>query len=167
LIDSELDRRAADEHVRGPTAAALRGETAIASARIAYRVLDEALASERFRSLAARGARAQRLLWASTGTKDPSYGDVKYVEPLIGPRTVNTMPLQTLQAYHDHGRPAQRLTEHGEEAEHILQALTDIGVNLDAATTWLLHEGIDKFAVAHDALLASLEKARREALART
>lgn len=167
LIDSELDRRAAEEDARSRTAAALRGEAAIASARIAYRVLDEALASERFRALAAHGVRAQRLLWASTGTKDPSYGDVKYVEPLIGPWTVNTMPLQTLQAYHDHGQPAQRLTDRAEQADHILQALADIGVNLDAATTWLLHEGIDKFAVAHDALLGSLEQARREALART
>jgi transaldolase len=90
---------------------------------------------------------------------------VKYVEPLIGPQTINTMPLQTLQAYHDHGQPAQRLTVHAEPAEHILQALADIGINFDAATTWLLHEGIEKFAVPYDALLQSLEKTRREALA--
>jgi transaldolase len=89
---------------------------------------------------------------------------VKYVEPLIGPQTINTMPLQTIQAYHDHGQPAHRLTDHAEPAERILQDMAGLGINLDAATTWLLHEGIEKFVTPYDALLRSLETARRAAL---
>ena len=138
----------------------MRGEVAIASARNAYAVLRE---SKRFQRLAEQGARAQRLLWASTGTKDPAYSDIKYVEPLVGPHTVNTMPLETLRAFNDHGDPADQLGAHAQDAKRILQRLADLGVDLDRATAQLLSEGIDKFVEPYDALLRKLEEARRAA----
>ncbi len=163
LIDRELDLVAQRDIAKRSEAAALRGEVAIASARGAYAVLTEALASERFGRLAAQGARAQRLLWASTGTKDPAYSDIKYVEPLVGPHTVSTMPLETLRAYHEHGDPADRLSAHAQSGERVLQRLTDLGVDLDRATAQLLREGIDKFVQPYDALLSKLEDARQAA----
>lgn len=163
-VDARLDALATNGDARGRVAAALRGEAAIASARRAYMAFEELTASPRFRRLAERGARPQRLLWASTGTKNAAYGDVKYVEALIGPQTINTMPLETLHAYHDHGRPEQRLTGHDGEAAATLRQLADVGVNLDAVTSELLRDGIDRFARSHDALLEILEIARQSAL---
>jgi transaldolase len=161
LIDRELDRLAERADAQGRSAAALRGEIAIASARCAYRVLHEDLESDRFRRFAAAGARPQRLLWASTGTKDPIYSDVKYVEPLIGPHTVNTMPLETLKAYHDHGRPALRLAEVADSPDSALSALVALGIDLDEATDRLLNEGIEKFVAPYEALLRSLDRAKQ------
>jgi transaldolase len=160
LVDSELDRLAAAPDERGREAAALRGEIAIASARSAYAVLREALDSAQFKRLSARGAHPQRLLWASTGTKDPAYDELKYVEPLIGPNTVNTMPLETLKAYHEHGRPALRVTQGREHAERVLHALGALGIDLGALTTQLVEEGIEKFVRPYDSLLTSLDNAR-------
>jgi transaldolase len=120
---------------------------------------------ERFRGLAARGARPQRLLWASTGTKNPRYSDIKYVEPLIGPQTVNTLPLATLEAYHERGRPAQRLTGTGEEGRRTLDALARLGIDLDRVTAGLLDQGIRKFTEPYDRLLQSIERQRAAALA--
>ncbi len=156
LVDRELDRLAASGGSRRDEAAALRGETAIACARCAYGVFQAAMTSERFARLAAHGARPQRLLWASTGAKDPAYSDVKYIEPLIGPHTVSTMPLATLEAYHDHGDPALRLIGSRAAGERVLERLTGIGIDLDAAGAQLLHEGIDKFAQPFDRLLEKL-----------
>jgi transaldolase len=156
-VDRELDRLAE----RGQAAApALRGEAAVASARLAYRAFEDLIGSKRFRELAKRGARPQRLLWASTGTKDPAYGDVKYVEPLIGPQTVNTMPLATLEAYHDHGDPAARLAGHGPEAERVLRGLAELGVEIERTAERLLEDGIDGFVRPYDALLRALERRR-------
>ncbi len=157
LVDRELDRLADSAGGRRrEEAAALRGETAIACARCAYGELQSMMASERFARLAARGARPQRLLWASTGTKDPAYSDVKYIEPLIGPHTVSTMPLATLEAYHDHGDPALRLIGSRAAGERVLERLADIGIDLDAAGAQLLREGLDKFAQPFDRLLEKL-----------
>jgi transaldolase len=164
LLDRRLDEIAGRDRSCADSAAALRGQIAIASARCAYGIFTETIASERFRHLATHGARPQRLLWASTGTKNPAYSDLKYVEPLIGPGTVNTMPLETLRAYHDHGRPEARLAGRAAEGERVLAALARIGVDLGQATGELLEEGISKFVLPYDALLQSLENARERVL---
>jgi transaldolase len=103
------------------------------------------IGSKRFRELAEHAARPQRLLWASTGTKDPAYGDLKYVEPLIGPQTVNTMSLATLEACHGHGDPAARLAGHGPEAERVLRGLAELGVDVERTAGRLLEDGINGF----------------------
>ena len=156
-VDRELDRLAEHGQAAAP---ALRGEAAVASARLAYRAFEDLIGSKRFRELAEQGARPQRLLWASTGTKNPAYSDVKYVEPLIGPQTVNTMPLATLEAYHDHGNPAARLAGHGPEAERVLRELVEAGVDVETTTDRLLEDGIDRFVRPYDALLQALEQRR-------
>ena len=158
-VDARLDRLAQDDEARASEALRLRGAAAIASARLAYAVYEESIATPRWRRLAAEGARVQRLLWASTGTKDPAYSDVKYVEPLIGPATVNTLPLDTLRAYHDHGDPAARLTGQREAAERIAAALAALSIDLEAVAAKLLEEGIVKFVQPYDSLLATLERA--------
>ena len=158
-VDARLDRLARDDEARANEALRLRGAAAIASARLAYAVYEESIATPRWRRLAADGARVQRLLWASTGTKDPAYSDVKYVEPLIGPATVNTLPLDTLRAYHEHGDPAARLTGHREAAERIAAALAALSIDLEAVAAKLLEEGIVKFVQPYDSLLATLERA--------
>ena len=105
----------------------VRGQVAIASAKMAYQIYKEIFGSDRFRKLAAQGARVQRLLWASTSTKNPDYSDVKYVEALIGPDTVNTAPLETLDAYRDHGEPKARLEQDVKEARRVLERLAGTG----------------------------------------
>jgi transaldolase len=164
-VDGELASLADSGDARGAAAKELLGEAAIASARCAYRDFETHASLERFRGLAARGARPQRLLWASTGTKNPRYSDIKYVEPLIGPQTVNTLPLATLEAYHERGRPAQRLTGTGEEGRRTLDALARLGIDLDRVTAGLLDQGIRKFTEPYDRLLQSIERQRAAALA--
>ncbi len=137
---------------------------AIASAKIAYQLYREIFSDERFRRLAEHGARTQRVLWASTGTKNPAYSDVKYVEPLIGPETVNTMPLETLQAYRDHGDPAPRLLDEVEQAMEVLQGLLELNIDIDQVTQQLEDEGIEKFNKPYDALLQALEQQRENIL---
>ena len=101
------------------------GKVAIACAKAAYQIYKDVFGSERFKALEAKGAKPQRLLWASTGTKNKAYSDVMYVDALIGPNTVNTVPIQTLNAYRDHGNPAARLEENIEEAQLVLQQLKE------------------------------------------
>ncbi len=163
LVDRELDAivQAGGEQAR--RARELRGEAAIASARSAYEVFEEFCAAPRFKRVAARGGRPQRLLWASTGTKDPAYSDVKYVEALIGPETVNTMPLDTLRAYDDHGDPAPRLKGRVEAARAVLAELAGLGIDPARVAAELLDEGIDKFVKPYDSLLETIEAARRAA----
>jgi len=139
----------------------LRGRTAISCARIAYRTYREIFEGERFLSLARLGARTQRVLWASTSTKNPAYSDTKYVEALIGRDTVNTMPMETLDAYRDHGDPALRLEQDIDEAYDNLHRLAELGVDMDRIAGQLEDEGIDKFNKPYDSLMASLEKKRR------
>jgi transaldolase len=102
-------------------------------------------------------------LWASTSTKNPDYPDVKYVEALIGPDTVNTLPQETLDAYRDHGRPAPRLEENLSEAEWVLQTLPELGIDIDRITEQLEEEGIEKFNKPYDSLIHTLEAKRKEA----
>ncbi len=161
LLDPELDRQAKAGGPLAATAKALKGQAAIASAKIAYTMYKRIFGTERFKNLAARGARTQRLLWASTSTKNPDYPDVKYVEPLIGPDTVNTLPPETLEAYRDHGNPASRLGEGVEEAAAVLQRLPELHIDLNQATQQLEDEGIEKFNKPYDSLLHTLEEKRR------
>ncbi len=159
-VDPLLDRIARRGGPEADTAGDLLGEVAIACARQAYAAFRDSVRDERFARLAEQGARPQRLLWASTGIKNPAYSDVKYVEPLIGPDTVNTMPLETLEAYHDHGQPEARLTPDGGDSADVLGALARLGVDLGSVTDRLLEEGIAKFVEPFDALHRALDDRR-------
>ncbi|HEX2949799.1 MAG TPA: transaldolase, partial [Armatimonadota bacterium] len=128
------------------TAAWVHGQVAIASAQVAYQDYKALKASERMQTLIKLGAHPQRLLWASTSTKNPTYSDVKYVDALIGPETINTLPQETINAYRDHGHPALRLEEDVATAKGILQALNDLEINLDTLTQQLEDEGVEKFS---------------------
>ena len=161
LLDPELDRLAKASGPLAATAKSLKGQVAIASAKIAYTMYQRIFGTDRFKNLASRGARTQRLLWASTSTKNPDYPDLKYVEPLIGPDTVNTLPPETLEAYRDHGNPASRLGEGVEEAAAVLQRLPELHLDLAQATQQLEDEGIEKFNKPYDSLLHTLEEKRR------
>ena len=155
-VDAELDRRVRDGRIAPELAVRLRGRTAIASARVAYQRFKRWIAEPRFRALETLGARPQRLLWASTGTKDPAYSDVYYVEALIGDQTIDTMPLDTLAAYRDHGRPEARLEQGVDEARAVLAGLASSGIDLDAITARLEREGVQKFLDSYDRLLATI-----------
>src|SRR5207247_1974592 len=139
----------------------LRGKVAIAHAKLAYERYAERFAGPRWEALAARGARTQRLLWASSGTKNPRYRDVVYVEELVGPETVNTMPPPTLDAFRDHGRPRASLTEDLDAARDTMAALADAGISMTAVTDTLLAEGVQLFSDAFEKLLEALKKQRR------
>ena len=128
-IDPLLEEMIAAGGPKAEKAGRLRGEVAIACAKVAYEIYRELFGGARFAALAERGARGQRLLWASTGTKNPDYPDTKYVEPLIGPDTVNTMPLETIEAYRDHGDPAPRLQEGLEQAHATAALLAEVGID--------------------------------------
>jgi transaldolase len=123
---------------------------------MAYQIYKEIFAGARFRKLAAQGARVQRLLWASTSTKNPEYSDVRYVEALIGPDTVNTAPPETLDAYRDHGEPQARLEQDVEEARWVLSRLPELGIDIDQVTQQLEDEGVDKFNKPFDKLMETL-----------
>jgi transaldolase/transaldolase/glucose-6-phosphate isomerase len=135
----------------------LRGRIAIANACTAYRLFEWSLGTPRWDRLAKAGARPQRPLWASTSTKDPRYPDVHYVEALVAPRTVNTLPPETFAAYRDHGRPAVRIGEGMLEAPALLQALAARGIDLAAVTRDLEVDGVAKFAASYASLLAGIE----------
>jgi transaldolase/glucose-6-phosphate isomerase len=160
LVDPILEKLRLAGSPAAETVAGLHGEAAIASARVAYQMYQEIFASERFQKLSRQGARTQRLLWASTGTKNPEYSDVKYVETLIGRDTINTIPLETLTAYREHGKPAARLEEGTQEARHVLDGLHQVGIDLDALTQQLEDEGVKKFSQAFEQLMAALKEKR-------
>ena len=164
MVDPMLEAIEREGGERGARAASLKGESAIASAKVAREMYREILAGDRYTALAARGARPQRLLWASTGTKNPAYSDVKYLEALIGPDTVNTAPLETLAAYRDHGHPAPRLEQGAEQARRVLEQLGELGIDLAVVTQRLEDEGVEKFSHPFDSLMQSLEQKRRSAL---
>lgn len=132
------------------------------TSNVAYQIYQEIMASERFRRLAAQGAQPQRLLWASTSTKNAAYQDTKYVEELIGPETINTLPPETLKAYRDHGQPRVRLTDDLASAQAALRQLGEAGIQLPAVAQQLEDEGAAKFNESYDALLATLEERRLE-----
>ena len=136
----------------------LKGEVAIASAKKAYEIFKDVFSGERFKKLEAKGAKRQRLLWASTGTKDKTFSDVKYVEALIGPETINTIPVETLEAFRDHGQPQNRLENDTDKAIQILASLDEKGIDLDAITQKLENEGIEKFNKAYDEILETIKR---------
>ncbi|HEX2992476.1 MAG TPA: transaldolase [Anaerolineales bacterium] len=158
LLDPILEEKKRSGGPQAEQAGRLQGQAAIASAKVAYQIYQEIFESERFKKLAEQGARAQKLLWASTSTKNPAYPDTKYVEPLIGPETINTVPIETLEAYRDHGNPQRTLDQNVREAYHTLEDLSRIGIDLDAATQRLEEEGVEKFVGAHDRLIAALRE---------
>lgn len=162
-LDPQLDHIADGGGPRALDAAALRGQVAIASARVAYAVFASARATPRMQALESAGAQPQRLLWASTGTKDPAYADTRYVDALVAQGTVNTLPLETLRAFVDHGDP-QPMPDDPRRAAMVLEQLEAAGIPLDRETGALLVEGVEKFIKPFDALLASVEEARQRAL---
>jgi transaldolase len=157
-VDTKVDAQL--ETIGTPEALSLRGRAAIANAKLAYRRFGELFGGQAFTALAARGARVQRPLWASTSTKNPAYRDVVYVEELIGPDTVNTLPVVTLEGFRDHGNPRVSLLEDVGAADQVFSQLAALGVDLDAITSNLQVEGVDAFAASFDQLLGALEEAR-------
>ena len=162
-IDGVLEQRAAASTAARERLLALRGRAAIANAKLAYRHFLELTAGERWRRLAGRGAPVQRLLWASTSTKNPDYPDTLYVDELIGPDTVNTMPPATLDAFRDHGRPDATLVRDLDRAGEPLAALEREGISIDAVTAVLLDDGVRLFAEAFDRLMTAVSRAREAA----
>jgi transaldolase / glucose-6-phosphate isomerase len=141
----------------------LLGKAAIANAKLAYRIYRELIATPRWQGLAAKGAQPQRVLWASTSTKNPAYRDVLYVEELVGADTVNTLPLETFDAFRDHGRVRPSLTENIAEAEAVMAELGALGISMDEVTAKLLDDGVRLFAESYDKLLAAIgERVRAE-----
>lgn len=165
LVDPTLEEKMKERGRVAKLAQMLHGQVAIASAKTAYQIYQTIYHSERFHKLAEHGARPQRLLWASTSTKNPTYSDVKYVEALIGPNTVNTLPQETLDAYRDHGQPAARLKEEVDRAEEVFHNLTKLDIDLDNITQQLEDEGIEKFNKPFDKLMQTLREERAAALA--
>jgi transaldolase/glucose-6-phosphate isomerase len=161
-VDSAVDALLGS--IGTPEALGLRGKAAVANAKLTYRRFREIFDGAEFRGLAARGARPQRPLWASTSTKNPEYRDVMYVEQLIGTDTVNTLPPATLNAFRDHGRVAPTLTEGVEEARDVFAALEGLGIDLDAVTDKLQVDGVALFAKSFDELLTALKKKRSTTL---
>jgi transaldolase len=159
-VDALLDRAS-------PGAASpLRGRIAIANAATAYRLFEWSLGTPRWDRLAKAGARPQRPLWASTSTKDPRYPDTYYVEALVAPRTVNTLPPETFAAYRDHGRPAVRIREGITASTVELKALAELGIDLAAVTRELEEDGVAKFAASYRSLLAGIEAKAGELVGR-
>jgi transaldolase len=153
-VDPALDRLAESGNA---AASQLRGKIAIANACAAYRLFEWSLGTPRWDRLAKAGARPQRPLWASTSTKDPRYPDVYYVEALVAPRTVNTLPPETFAAYRDHGRPAVRIQSGMTAAQAQLQSLADLGIDIVRVTQELEEDGVAKFAASYRSLLAGIE----------
>jgi transaldolase len=165
-VDTEVDKRldallptlSGDDRAR---AGALRGKAAIANAKLAYRLFRREFSTPRWAALRARGARTQRPLWASTSTKNPAYRDVMYVEQLIGPDTVNTMPPATIEAFRDHGEVARSVDAGVDEAERVIADLERLGVSMRAVTDKLLVDGLASFQKSYDSVISGLEAKSR------
>ena len=160
LIDPQLEEICSSKQPTSEMACQLRGRIAVASAKLAYQLYKEIFSRTGFKKLEEQGARPQRLLWASTGTKNASYSDVKYVDELIGLNTVNTVPVKTMDAFRDHGHPAATLEKDLKEAEQDLARLQQLGIDLDLATQELEEDGIRKFVEPFDSLFAKLAEER-------
>ncbi|HKS80749.1 MAG TPA: bifunctional transaldolase/phosoglucose isomerase [Candidatus Acidoferrales bacterium] len=160
LIDGQLADRIKKSSAPNEQAAlrALQGKVAIANAKLTYQLYKEIFSTPRWKSLAGRGAQTQRVLWASTSTKNPAYPDVLYVDELIGPDTVNTIPPATFDAYRDHGHPKASLDADVEEARQTMQNLEKAGISMKAATDQLTADGVRLFAEAFDKLLAAVKQ---------
>ncbi len=169
-IDSVVDKQLDDKIARAndpsekERLAALKGKVAIANAKVAYQDYKRLFSGARWDKLAAKGAKPQRMLWASTGTKNKDYSDVLYVEELIGPETINTVPPATLDAFRDHGKPRDSLEENVEDADRVLEELERSGVSLDAITEELVKDGVKQFADAADKLYGAVAHKRATVL---
>ena len=169
-IDTAVDKQLDDKIARAndpsekERLSALKGKVAIANAKLAYQDYKQLFAGPRWEKLAAKGAKPQRLLWASTGTKNKDYSDVLYVEELIGPNTVNTVPPATLDAFRDHGKPRDSLEENIEDASRVLEELEKSGISLDAITEELVKDGVKLFADAADKLYGAVAQKRAASL---
>ncbi len=137
------------------------GKVAIANGKQTYVSYQQIFSGDRWSTLAAKGAQTQRVLWASTSTKNPKYRDVMYVEELIGPDTVNTIPPATLDAFRDHGQPRASLTEDVESANHTMETAGKVGISMKEVTDKLTDDGVRLFAEAFDKLLAAVEKSSK------
>jgi transaldolase len=162
LVDRLLNEKIADtEDPRDKKAIEeLRGKAAVANAKLAYALFEELFSGPRWDALKAAGARPQRPLWASTGTKNPDYSDVLYVDTLIGPHTINTMPGKTIQAFLDHGVVKRTVDADIDQAKDVMLDLEAAGISIDAVTSQLETEGIDSFIKSFDTLLAGVEGKR-------
>ena len=160
LVDKLLDDQIAAGKGDRARLEALKGKAAIANAKLAYHTFQDKLASEQWGALGRHGARPQRPLWASTSTKNPAYPDVYYVEALVGPETVDTMPPATLAAYKDHGRPTRTIDRDLADARASMDALAAAGIDIDAVTRKLEEDGVAAFAKSFDSLLAVIEDRR-------
>jgi transaldolase len=158
LVDPLLEKQIVQGGWDADIAIQMHGQVAIASAKMAYQIYKDIFGSAQFKKLADQGARPQRLLWASTGTKNPDYSDVKYVESLIGPETVNTVPVETLDAYRDHGDSKARLEEDIEQASDVLERLPKFHISIDTVTQQLEDEGVEKFNKPFDKLMETLKE---------
>ena len=164
-VDVAVDNALDDIVARGNSAASsLRGLAAVANAKLAYQAFEETFGRQRFAALKAKGARVQRPLWASTGTKNPAYSDVLYVDSLMGPDTVNTMPDATLEAFLDHGQVNQAITQGVTEAQDTVKSLASAGISLSSVTTQLLADGVKAFADSFDQLMVNIEEKRSRLL---
>jgi transaldolase len=160
-VDTEADKRL--DEIGGHDE--LKGTLAIANAKLAYETYQDVFAGEQWEALRAQGASAQRCLWASTSTKNPEYRDVLYVEELIGPDTVNTMPRETVEAFQDHGEVRESLTEDVDGARRTLEAFAEAGIDYDDVVATLEREGVEKFAKSFDQLFADVESKRDQMVA--
>jgi transaldolase len=162
-VDTEVDKRLDAIAAKGDAsvkdrAMALKGRAAVANAKLAYQLFREMFTSERWTKLAAKGARLQRPLWASTSTKNPAYRDVVYVEELIGPDTVNTMPPATIDAFNDHGVVERTVDRNVREAQRVMEQLAEIGIDFKDVTNRLLSDGLASFQKSFESLVAGLER---------
>src|SRR3954462_13447115 len=166
VVDKQLDEKIAraNDPSEKERLAALKGKVAIANAKVAYQDYKRLFSGPRWEKLAAKGAKPQRMLWASTGTKNKDYSDVLYVEELIGPDTINTVPPATLDAFRDHGKPRDSLEENIEDARRVLEELEKSGISLDAITEELVKDGVKLFADAADKLYGAVAQKRAASL---
>lgn len=156
-VDANVDDRLAKlTSSNGLDPQTLLGKTALANAKLAYAQFEAKFSGERWQKLAAAGAQVQRPLWASTSTKNPNYSDLLYVEPLIGPHTVNTMPMNTLEAFWDHGVVENRIGEGVTEARQLFPQLPHLGIAIDDVTDFLERDGVKKFADSYESLLQTI-----------
>jgi transaldolase len=155
-VDTEADRRL--DEIGGHDE--LKGKLAVANAKLAYRTYQEVFSGPEWEALAAKGATPQRCLWASTSTKNPEYRDVLYVEELVGPHTVNTMPRETVEAFQDHGHVQETLTRDVDEAERVFEAFSAAGIDYDEVVETIEREGVEKFIKSFEDLIEGIESKR-------
>jgi transaldolase len=164
-VDTEVDKRL--DAIGSPEALALRGTAAVAQGKLAYQLFQKTFSGSRWEALAARGAKVQRPLWASTSTKNPAYPDTLYVDELIGPDTVNTLPDATIEAFADHGTLARRVDADVDQAEAVWKGLAGVGVDMDDVAATLESEGVASFQKSFDELLDALGQKASELRAQT